>query len=144
MVEILSGVMSTQDKDLENLVWYRINLLRRSGPLSYTWGERVLALASYGADRGVWGSLPPAYAAATPRAPADPPWSDDTDCPICLEAFDDVWPSARARSRAPAGRWACGTHAVCRTCDAAVQSAPNVTATRCPLCRATRHVFMQP
>ena len=36
----------------------------------YPWGERALALASYGAGRGAWGSLPPAYAAAAPRAPA--------------------------------------------------------------------------
>ena len=50
---------------------------------------------------GAWGSLPPAYATAAPRAPADPPWSDDDDCPVCLEAFEDMWPSARARSRAP-------------------------------------------
>ena len=107
----------------------------------YPWGERASALAAYGATYGLWGSLPPSYARAAPRAPAAPPWVDDTDCPVCLAAYADAWPSPTPTSRAPSGRWNC-SHAVCRECDHTIQNAPR--STRCPLCRATRLVFMQP
>ena len=98
----------------------------------YPWGERAVAYASYAAREGAWGDLPPAYAHVTPRASADPPWSADTECPVCMEAFEDgvysePWPSSKPRSRAPPGRWACGVHALCRTCDKAIQSAPHGT-----------------
>ena len=109
----------------------------------YPWGERAIALASYGDSHGWWGDLPPPYANAQPRAPAHPPWSDDTECPVCLDEFDDMWPSGQPKSRAPPGRWAC-THAICRACDAKVQAGHNGGDTRCPLCRSQRHVFLQP
>ena len=105
----------------------------------YPWGERVSALATYSARAGAWGALPPAFSHVVPRAPATPPWAGD-DCPVCLDRYEDDWPSTQRKSRAPPGRWECD-HAVCRSCDAMVQAMPRPS---CPLCRASRRVFMQP
>ena len=90
----------------------------------HPWGERATALADYASTRGCWGDLPPAYAAARPRAPAQPPWADQTDCPVCLMPYPDLWPTPHTSSRVAPGRWACPQeprHVVCRSCDAVIQ-----------------------
>ena len=106
----------------------------------YFWGMRAEALAEYAAARGAWGNLPPTLANAVVRAPDIPPWSDDPDCPVCLEVYADLWPSPARRSRCPSNRWACYTHAVCRSCDWVIQRSPQ--GARCPLCRADRRVVL--
>ena len=101
---------------------------------TYLWGERAYALARYGHGHGSYGALPADLAAERPRAPDPPPWMSDT-CSVCLEAYTDPWPSGDELSRAPAGRWVCGVHAVCMACDIDVEFSANP---RCPLCRAAR------
>ena len=114
----------------------------------YPWGERALALASYGANHGAWGSLPPAYATAAPRAPADRHRGRTT-----LTAPSASKPSMTCGplpEPALARRLADG-HAAHMRFAAFVMpqsdrrsTSQHDCSTRCPLCRATRHVFMQP
>jgi hypothetical protein len=92
------------------------------------WGERVAALAD---------------AEGFP-----PPENPDAACPVCFEDFSSDLPTPDEASRSPPGRWACPgqprlRHAVCRGCDADLQSRPRAAQRRCPICRSARAHFMQ-
>ena len=91
----------------------------------HAWGERAFALAS-------------AVGCAAPDNP-------DATCPVCLDTFADGLPTPAPEARAPPGRWACPSanvrlrHAVCRGCDADIQSRQQ---SKCPICRSDRVVTM--
>ena len=78
----------------------------------------------------------------------DPPEHPDASCPVCFEDFSSVLPTPDELSRSPPGRWACGNanpllnHAVCRGCDADLQSRLRPAQRRCPICRSARVCFM--
>ena len=109
-------------------------------PLSrQVWGERSVALAPRHGRSGCWGPVPAPLDAAPP-AVAPPAF------PVCYEDYEDPFPHPAmcAPAPTPRERWSCASlrhaHAVCRDCDALVQSSAN---TACPLCRAPRLLFVQ-
>ena len=77
---------------------------------------------------------------AAPPALAPPAAS----CPVCYEDYEDPFPRPTMCTPTPRERWSCASlrqaHAVCRDCDALVQSSTN---TAYPLCRALRLLFVQ-
>ena len=112
------------------------------GAARVAWGERAIALARLAADTApptCFGTPPIAWA-GTPLAAL--PQVNGEECVVCCDAFSSMLPEPDPLSRSPPGRWVAPCpHALCRTCDAAVQASANP---RCPLCRAPRAHFLLP